>query len=627
MGSWPEDKWTPDSRSLEELRRQLHGRRFDLRASAVAQLYHREALSHDDLEFIIRDMAEHPLPESGFDDRCDDADYRCDSMQWMLDHRPVDLIPLLQHLYRTAVHEGLYRDAAYALEALAALCPEQTLPLIDAWLDSSSSLRRELAVAAARRLPVDLAHPRFQRAGRDPSWGVRSRACICWDFLTEQSLMLEDLSGANPGERREPDLDVFGAGPAIISPDLVRVDFIDELLSAAPDHNALKALVKIVQDDDLIKACACKGLPGHRNEWAQVLVERFGDAGVEALCELARTGTPDDFFHWVDTLITACGLEGQRLRGPAVKHIQALARDLLARNPTPHHVPKGLVAAIGQLDEPEAQEWIWKLLTCGSLRGGGSDLGDLFAHMAPSETLDATLADRFEKALKERDYALATALVGGGIRRGVSRVIQAAQRELDHETTEASSQLHIACVRSLESVGRLELTWLLRALGDPGSETFQVVGFGTHGPLPDEAVKVLEEHLVAPDHDKAAEAAWLLIDRDPLQALNPLIRQVHAQAHPEHSAWITPQLLRAGYDADELLQHIEPAFSSADEVVGESLWGVIDFLNEHRSWGEAWLRRIGSATPHAYLSEGIFARLDPNASGCEFWQSPEAVSH
>ncbi|MBI5531366.1 MAG: hypothetical protein HY898_01535 [Deltaproteobacteria bacterium] len=569
--------------SSELLHLAIRTRKFSTRARAIEELSRRGELTYDDLEFITRDMIVHPLPE--FDEDAEDLEgaYRCETMSWLTQNRPADLAPLLEQLFGVASRQGFDKDAAWALEALAAIAPDRAVDRIDSWLASSSSTRRVQALCAVEHLPLKLAEPRVRSAVCDPAWRVRLDAFLCWDRMAGESLELNELTGVNLELLREPPSRTFLARLPSIRRKRNRHALAAQLLAEAPDREAVCLLIVALQDDTFLQDLPLTDLPQSREEWAETLAIRFGDAGVEAVCALARTGSPEDEFQWCDTV----------------------------------------VAAIGQLDEATAQTWIWRLLLSGSLPGQANALGDLLELMAPSEALDATLAEQFAVAIGTGEYRLASALVHAGVRRGIEAVMDRAQRMLDREPTEDTFQLQIDCAKALESVGRLDDAWLVSAMSDPGAQAFKVLLAGTVGKLTGAGRRVLERQLASTDFEMAVLAAMLLIDRDPSEVTNPRIREIHDQAAPEQSIDLTYDLLKAGHPPAELLPHVEPLFDSDDEEVAEPLQSIVDFLLEHRPDGDEWLERIASRTPLAVVSGAIESGLHSSDHDVDFWEEEE----
>lgn len=160
-GDWPAQ--------ADAVRPMLREEGTQLRSLALNALRNWDALTADDLCFLLQDLAERPLEPK--DPMGVDGDFWEEVLlEGIAERRPPRgpelLEPFLDDRIRGA--GGIYLGDGWALKTLAAAYPEQSLARVDARLDDWSGYDRQKGLDAVARLPREHALPRLARCANDP---------------------------------------------------------------------------------------------------------------------------------------------------------------------------------------------------------------------------------------------------------------------------------------------------------------------------------------------------------------------------------------------------------------------------------------------------------------------------
>jgi hypothetical protein len=587
------------------LRRALRLPSFAVRARALRALAESEpcSLPADDLVQVLRDLVAHAPPDPyGGEEREEDERIFADAVLTALEHvQPDDAGEALLD-WIDAEHDALWLDAGWATEALAVGFPETGAVMTDHWLRCARAHDRVKALAALERLPDELARPRLRLAATDPSVAVREVARRQWleRFGQTFPLSVEDLVGGSllrvpPTERFASRLSVMHGRVADARRAMARV-----LASEAPDVEALVLLLQLVGDDAESSEPAS---PGRDGGWAVTLVERFGVAGIEALCALAVRFPEPESFGWLRRLgdLVQKGIVAQKDAAPL--------RELAAR-----HV---LSEDAGQIDDAlrlltlvgAPAELLGRVMTLAL----GDELGSWEARKLivawPDRSSDARLSSEMALALAERNWCRLenAAWMALGRHAAAARVIAARVLEVVEED-EGALGAAVTCARGLREQGVLEDEWARRALARPESPVFLVAARAWRGSV---AIRAsLEVALASPARRgaSAAEAAVALLACEP--PLSPRDRRLAtvlvAAPAPERAELVAMMVIRGAAFA-HVAGHLEALFTSADEEVTRPMRGLLSWLKSPKLEGllRQMLPRVIDADLRAEIEEQL----------------------
>ncbi|MGI5864699.1 MAG: hypothetical protein ACOX6T_21985 [Myxococcales bacterium] len=325
------------------LRGALRSRRLAVREAALDALlsYGPPALAEEDVCFLLEDAALHVLPDDG-----DDAVATYDLLNayalrleqaTVAVHPPGGVAPLVQLARGEARASTCFNDVLdeeWALVTLAAAYPAQSLPLVDAALRSSRQWTRRYAVAAAERLPWELARPRLLTAACDGARAVAERAREAWRDLQHSPCPTAETDGLCLELLEGPPSDGMLLRLAVLRGDSeeAKRKLLPLLLEEAPSREALVLVLFAIQDDATFCHGAAPLLPTHAADRGKLLVERFGAPAIEGLVWLGLRHPHgyDSGFQHLDAVASRADLPAEtrdRLRELAVRAFRELAPD------------------------------------------------------------------------------------------------------------------------------------------------------------------------------------------------------------------------------------------------------------------------------------------------------------
>ena len=313
FGQWPA--------AFPALRRALRQPVIRLRVYAlhVLRLIRPTPLDPSDLLYLLEDAVVHPLPfvpagEDSSDAREDQRRYEDQLVLATGGLNPKGgTVPLLSIMKGDCVVLGGARETlgyGWALETLAAGYPNSARWLVEGALQYASPSRRYAGARAAARLSEEWARPMLLFAARDPSPIVSRFARDAWIRLYAEPCPVEASAGAFTELLLAPLSEEALSRLLLLrtAKDEVRARMLALVLaeSGKPDAPAAiereRLVVLLFGVCDLpIGTIAGVELPESTHEWATVLVDRFGDAGVRGLVHLAGN-FPFGFAGWLDPL-------------------------------------------------------------------------------------------------------------------------------------------------------------------------------------------------------------------------------------------------------------------------------------------------------------------------------------
>ncbi len=593
------------------LRRALRRCGFGARAHALAALASAApcAVGEEDLVFVLRDLVANAPPDvlregEQQDEREEDERMMADAILAALGHvQPAEAEEALLDLI-DAEHDAVWLDAGWATEALSVAYPETAAAMVDHWLKCARSYERVRALAAIERLPVELAVPRLRLAAMDPALAVREGARRQWLHRFERALAAGpgDLLGAEllvqpPSDRFAPRLAVMQGRVKDARRAMARV-----LLAEAPDPEALVLLLQLVADDGE------SGEPrfaSREDAWAATVVERFGAAGVRALCTVAARFPEPESFGWMRRL-----------------------GDLVERGvlPREHAEPVRRLAAAQVMSEDAGR--VDDALRVLALVGAPSELLERVLALALEDeigasearglvigwadrAIDARLTSEMALALACRDWTRLRYAAWMAFERRAPAAAVVAQRVLEVAERDAEvSDAAVECARRMREAGLLGEAWALEALARPESPIFAVAARAWRrapGVRP-----ALEEALssTARGGASAVQAAISLLHDDP--ALSPRDRRLAAvleSAAPEQRAELVHAMCIHGAPLVVVGSHLEELLVSSDPNVTGTLIGVAVWLRSSRARAllRAVLPRVADLELRADIEESLAA--------------------
>lgn len=550
--------------ALPALRRALRRPHARIRWIALEILLERapQALSADDVQWLLEDAVVHPLP-GGYGTRAHETieGYADSLLAAVAKVRPPEgWRPLTRIADGRGVHIRKERagiDAGWALRALAAGYPERALARVDRELAEVRGWRKMDAVEAAGHLPDEHARPRLLEAAMSPAHRIAERARKLWFERFGGECPVERLAGvpvrllaAPPGERLLARLTVLRGAS-----DEAKGAMLEALLAELPpapaegeetpapgadQREALALILYALREGslpyrrDMIRAqrgldprAAAErnergaDLPSSEEKWAELLLRRCGEPAWDGLAELAardaRTGVDHGWLSAFASLVRR-----DVLRPAWIDELRRIAVEGL-RSPGWGGSTAPLVVLTQVGPPPELIDLLWPI----AMEIPGEDAllrrhytpgwaADALTSMQAAPALDARILAGAEEALAARDVKRLERILRMGCRRKLPGALELSARCLalageDPVFLGVATQSAYA----LREAGRLDEGWPLEALGRPESPRFAIA---THmiGKDPPPAVLHALERALGGDARggaAAAEAARVLVWR------------------------------------------------------------------------------------------------------------------
>jgi hypothetical protein len=616
--------------SVAALRRAIRQPSFAVRAHALHALAAPPcAVSEDDLAFVLRDLVACAPPDpvrsyarGGRDGRDgaqilalteeDDERMMADAVIDALVHvQPAEAEEALLDLI-DAEHDAIWLDAGWATEALSVAFPETAAAMVDHWLKCARSYERVRSLGALERLPPDLAEPRLRLAASDPALAVRESARRQWLQRFDRACPVgpADVLGAELLEGRAPS-DRFAPRLAVLEGRVkeARRAMARALLAEAPDPEALVLLLQLVADDG---ESGEPKLAARESAWAVTVVERFGAAGVRALCAIAARFPEPESFGWMRRL-------GDLVeRGVIARADADPVRRLAAQQVTSEDAGRvddalrvlslvGLAGAPAEMAGPLLERVLALSLEdeIGASEARGLVIG------WKDRTIDARLTSEMAMSLASRDWTRLRYAAWMALERGApaarviaQRVLEVAER--DPEAVDAA----VECARRLREARLLDDAWARSALARPESPIFAVAARAWRR---DPSVRAaLEAALTSTARGgaSAVQAAIALLHGDP--PLSPRDRRLAAVlgwATPAQRAELVHAMCMHAAPLALVAGHLEELLTSADPEVSGALIGVAVWLRspKARALLRAVLPRVVDLELRADIEESLGA--------------------
>lgn len=577
------------SAKVRALRRALRTPHFSLRYRALEELEENfpDQLQAADVVFLLEDAVIHAPPDSdGTWGRREEASLYLPRMlaSAIARLRPAGAIePLMCLVEGRCVHRWSLSPSlgeAWALDVLASVFPEAAAPLIDRRLRHVAREQRELAAAAAGRLPEALARPRLLVAAAGGVPEVAERAQAIWRERYGASCPFDPMSGVEtallagpPSEQMRARLSVLRSAPLE-----ARAELAEVLLGEAPDPEALVLLLFAVVDNRIWECRLRPGLPAYRQTFCRALIERFGAHGADGLLAL-EARYPEGDMGWLHTLaeLAADGVIPEAAY-PGLR--AAAARHCVRPDEKPPYDALAILAHVGPPPEPPALcDRLWRIARdpAESSYRRAAVVRALARLPAESGHMDEVVQAEMEAALAVPDLPRFARAAAVGFGRKLPVVIELTERALDElgparpEDPPVITAL-AACVDALAAAGRLSDAFLREALGRPGTYLCAV------------AVRhIRQREFLGPDADALVA---LVAGDDPVCAAEAACTLLgHGLIGPEHAGLFTiaaraPSALRAelisalrfrGASWSFLWPLLEPLLGSGDPDVIEPL--------------------------------------------------------
>ena len=578
---------------------------FAVRARALHALAtaERPAVEPGDLVRVLRDLVAHAVPDSLADDDHEDNErIFSEAVLAALEHvRPDEAAESLLD-WIDAEHDALWLDAGWATEALAVAFPETAAAMVDHWLKCARVHDRTKALAALRRLPDELTRPRLQLAASDPAPSVREQAREQWlqRFGSVSAIDVSALVGA--GLLQAPPDERFLSRLAVMQGRVpeARLAMARALLAEAPDPEALVLLLQLGGDDTLSneplalhvgtkggEAAAPGGAAsvgdGARQEWAQILIDKFGALAVDGLCALAERFPEPESFGWTRRLgdLVERGSIPRGHAGP----LRAMAARHVASDDA--GVIDDSLRLLGLVGAPA--ELLDRALGLAlDVDLASSAVRDLVVAW-PDRAVDARLTSEMALAVAERDWARVQCAASVALGRGSPAARVIAQRVLEiAEDDEAAVDAAVECAYRLRTSRAIDDDWALAALARPDSPIFTVAArvWRKSGLVR----SALEAALVAPCRGASrAEAAIALLWADPpLSPRDRRLTAVLAAAPPIERAELIHAMCIQGAPFGHVAVHLRGLLESSDVAVTRALIGIARWMRSSK--GRALLR-------------------------------------
>ncbi|AKT38756.1 hypothetical protein [Chondromyces crocatus] len=606
--------------AIPTLRRALRRPHARVRWFALEILLERapQALTADDVQWLLDDAVEHPLPE-GYGTRSYETSegYADTLVTAVAKVRPPDgWKPLMiiadgggAHIQRDRA--GL--DVGWALRALAAGYPERALSRIDRELAETRSWRRIDAVEAAGHLPDGLLRPRLLEAAIGPGYRIIERAKALWFERFGAECPVEPLAGVPVEILAEPPGDRLLARLTVLrgSSDEAKGAMLVALLTGEPTSptesatasEALPATTPATQSApgaeagaeipepelsaDQREALALllyslreqgaahrrPGLPTTEEAWAEALVRRFGDLAFDGLTALASRGARAGVDHeWLGALASLArrgvlrSAWRERLRDVAVDALRAPGWDGAT-------APLIVLTQVGA--PPDLLDFLWDI-TLEPAESSSSRMrvytvlwaADVLVTMKDAPSLDTRITLEGEKALQARTWETLERIVRIGCRRRLEAAFALAKRCIALVEDEPEAQAGaVQCAHFLAEAKQLDPAWVLASLRRPESPSFTVASRFVGDDSPAEVVAAIEEALTSPAREgaAAAESARALVWRKVLGIEDPRLDGILEGAPARARAELLGSLLLLDAPFPPLRPHYHALLLGPDE--------------------------------------------------------------
>ncbi len=466
------------------LRRLLLGRDLLLRLQALLTLVELDALSADDVQALLEDAVVRPPPRGN--GRWNEAAYHyafelaraVRRLRPPQGYRP--LCAILRHECVFVQYERYGVDDGFALDALAAVWPERALEAIDHRLQARFLGQRHDAARACGALPRHLAQARLELAVSDELPIVREAARTAWKacFCKECPLQIELPIQV---ERRSDEFDAHLEALSGREPDPAT---IAKLVARAPEREALALLLWVLQHDAVR---ATSDLPRRRSEWAELLIERFGDPAFDGLLLLAeRQALARVDNGWLQALVHL--VKKPWFDSTRQKRLQNLAQRLLLA-PSRCGVGRDVLRALQELGAPATcVDMLWALSfesdeveRDATIRRSDNRFEAIEALQAvgPNDALDARVGRALATALDagELDVSCRLLILAKGRRIAdlhalAERALALSAVALDSKPSRAANKLASGSLAALSHIEQLDEERLVGWLRDPETPLF-----------------------------------------------------------------------------------------------------------------------------------------------------------
>jgi hypothetical protein len=572
--------------TVHALRRALRTPHFSLRYRALDELEQRfpDQIQAADVVFLLEDAVIHAPPDSNggsWGRRAEASIYLPRMLASAIARlRPEGAVePLVRLVEGRCVHRWSLSPSLgeeWALDVLATVFPDVAAPLIDRRLGHVELEQRELAAAAAGRLPDALARPRLLVAAADGVPEMAERAQAIWRERYDTPCPFDPMSGVQtallagpPSERMRARLSVLRSAPLE-----ARAELTEVLLGEAPDPEALVLLLFAAVDNRIWERRIRPGVPEYRQTFCRALIERFGTRAVAGLLAL-EARYPDGEAGWLGTLAELV-MDGHipEAAYPAVR--AAVARHCAIPDVRPGYPVLTILAHVGASpDLPELSARLWRM-ACDPAQSEycrAAAVRALARLPAEGGDLDVVVQAEMEAALAVSDlprFARAAA-VGLGLELPVA--IALTERVLDERGPARPDDPRVtaalaACVEALATAGRLSDTFLAEALARSG--TYLCAAAARHardhsflGPDAD----ALAALLAGDDPICAAEAACTLLAHGLIDSTYPRLFAIAARVPAVLRAELLSLLRFRGASWSSLWPLLEPLLVSGDPEV------------------------------------------------------------
>lgn len=473
--------------AIPTLRTVLRRPHFGVRERALDLLmscYRPPAIEAEDVLFLLSDLFLHPPPADAYDPWEEPSRFAVNLERALTVVRPDGGAELLERLARGEGPRALKyaaTDSRWALRALAAAYPERALPLVDEELRSCSAWRRTEAVAAAARLPEELAQTRLLTAAGDGAPQVAEAGREHWLARFGTSCPAPPLFGfpvellpTPPDEATTARL--LGRLAALRGPSIeARQAMLEVLLKEAPDREALALITFALADDGLLRIRHRARLPRDVSQLCGRLYRGFGQPALLALCWLAERYPGSGATSWLYELgfLASRGRLRKRDLGP----VRALAgRRIGSVQTAERQQALAVLARIG--GSPELLDAVYAVLLDAGPEA--RDAAEVIAGWPADPALDARLAADARRAWSRRDVQRLCGLCEVGFLRRIPAFGELAQQGaaawLDGTSDAEGSwrRLAVLCARHLDELSRLPATFVRDGLVDPASPAFEL---------------------------------------------------------------------------------------------------------------------------------------------------------
>lgn len=469
------------------LRRALRPPHYNLRWRALACLDEDfpDAIDASDVLFLLEEAVAHAPPWIHGDEENSRAHcYFPDLLDRVIARlRPEGAAGLLARLVEGDCDSAFWGrpslDAAWALGVLAATFPDEALPRIDARLRGVNSKERKLAVAAAGRLPDDLAWPRLLVGAADPVPAIAALAQGLWLERRGTLCRFDELAGVEsallvglPSERMLSRLGVLRTGPLE-----ARAAMVEVLLGEAPDAEALVLVLFAIGDPELWSKKHRPLLPESCEGYARAVIERFGERGALGLVALAWRYADSDnvgFFHEFADLL--------RIKFAIPEAVYPALRSLALRSVdvrSPYRIYDALTvlehASAPAASAPRLAALAWSADPTSFLTYAAS--AALTAAAPGDADVDALILAELSAAFDAADFARFARALPAGVRRRLASAIDLAERliaryALEPQDDTALTDILQTCDDELEAIDRAPAVCSSAALTSPGTHAF-----------------------------------------------------------------------------------------------------------------------------------------------------------